>query len=230
MNHRRQLILAAGLSPLVTPHAGLAQPAPRMRRIGHLSLSKRDNELAQTGRTMIRESLRRAGWEEGRNLVIERRYAEGEVARLDALAAELVRLEVEVIVASLNTAIGAAKRATSTVPIVMLGALIPVELGFVQSLARPGGNVSGTVVQGPELVAKSLEILKELAPGRTRVAILGNPTNPGSKIIMAETARAASVLGMTIQSFEPIFLSYPVPNAVSPRFGLGAQASIRSTM
>ena len=111
-------------------------------------------------------------------------------------------MEVAVIVASLNTAIGAAKRATSTVPIVMLAAFSPVELGFVQSLARPGGNVTGTLVQAAELRVKALEILKELAPGRTRVAILGNPANPGMKSMLAETARVASVLGMTVQFFE----------------------------
>jgi putative ABC transport system substrate-binding protein len=144
MSRRRQLILAAGLMPLATPLAALAQPVQRPRRIGYLSLGKSANELAQLSRSMVRESLRRAGWEEGKNLVIERRYAEGNLDRLDEMASELIRLDVELIYASLNAPIFAAKRATSTIPIVMSGAVEPVQFGFVQSLAHPGGNVTGT--------------------------------------------------------------------------------------
>ncbi len=213
MNQRRQLILAAGLSPLVTPLAGLAQPAQRVRRIGHLSLSKSANEVAQMGRSMFRESLRRAGWEEGRNLVIERRYAEAEIARLDGLAEELVRLDVELILASLNSSIAAAKRATSSIPIVMIGALLPVELGFVQSLARPGGNVTGTAAPGPETAAKATQLLKEIAPGLTRLAILFNPATPGAQDFNAARSRAATALGMTVQTF-PVTLPDDVTAAL----------------
>src|SRR5450755_53011 len=181
MKHRRQLILAAGLSSLVTAVAGVAQPAQRMRRIGTLSLSKSANETERMGRSLFVESLRRTGWDEGRNLTIERRYAEGDVARLDGLAEDLVRLDVELICAILNFPIAAAKRATSRLPIVMLAGTLPVELGFVQSLARPGGNVTGTAGPDPETAAKAIQVLKEAAPGLTRLAILTNPTQPGTQ-------------------------------------------------
>jgi putative tryptophan/tyrosine transport system substrate-binding protein len=201
MNHRRQLILLSALTPLATPFVGLAQPAQRVRQIGFLSLSKSANEVAAMGRSMTRESLRRAGWEEGRNLVIERRYAEGEVARLDGMAEELVRLGVELILASLNTAIAAAKRATSSIPIVMTGATAPVELGFVQSLAHPGGNVTGTAAPDPETAAKAIQILNGMAPALTRLAILFNPTTPGIQSFNGARSRAAKALGMTVEIY-----------------------------
>jgi len=201
MNHRRQLLLATGLVPLLTPLAGLAQPAARVRRIGHLSLSKSSNEVAQRGRAMFAESLRRAGWEEGRNLLIERRYAEADVARLDGLAQELVQLDVEVIVASLNLPTAAARRVTSSIPIVMVGSTLPAELGFVRSLAHPGGNVTGTAAPGPETAAKAIQVLKEVAPGLTRLAILNNPATPGTQDFNAARSRAAAALGMTVQMF-----------------------------
>jgi putative ABC transport system substrate-binding protein len=113
-----------------------------------------------------------------------------------------VQLEVEVIVATLNATISAAQRVTRTVPIVMVGATMPVELGFVQSLARPGGNVTGTAAPGPETVAKSFHVLKEVAPSVTSPAILINPTAPGLEGYLAETSRAASALGMTLRVFQ----------------------------
>jgi putative ABC transport system substrate-binding protein len=194
-------MLATWLSPLLTPFAGLAQPAQRMRRIGHLTLSKSATEVAQAGRTNMRESLWRAGWEEGRNLVVERRYAEGDVSRLDGLAEDLVHLDMEVITAFLNAPIAAARRATSSIPIVMIGATLPVELGFVQSLARPGGNVTGTTAPAPEAAAKAIQVLKEMAPGMTRLALLFNPTSPGVQSANNARIRAASALGMTVQTF-----------------------------
>ncbi len=117
------------------------------------------------GQALMRESLRRVGWQEGSNLVVERRSAEGEFARLAVLAEDLVRLDPDLIVAVLNPAVMAAMHATRTVPIVMVGATHPVETGFVQSFPRPGGNVTGTAVQSAELFAKSMQILRELAPG-----------------------------------------------------------------
>jgi putative tryptophan/tyrosine transport system substrate-binding protein len=185
----------------VTAVAGVAQPAQRTRRIGTLSLSKSANETERMGRSLFVESLRRTGWDEGRNLTIERRYAEGDVARLDGLAEELVRLDVELICAILNFPIAAAKRATSRLPIVMLAGTLPVELGFVQSLARPGGNVTGTAGPDPETAAKAIQVLKEAAPGLTRLAILTNPTQPGTQSSNAVRSRAAKALGMTVEIF-----------------------------
>jgi putative ABC transport system substrate-binding protein len=197
MSRRRQLVLAAGLAPF----AGLAQPAQRMRRIGSLSLSKANNEVAKIGRSMTRESLRRAGWEEGKNLVIERRYAEGDVDRLDHLANELVSLNVELIIATLNAPIEAAKRATNNIPIVMLGVVEPIENGFVQTLAHPGGNLTGTTAPGPETAAKSIQILREVAPSLTRLAILFNPTNPAMRPFNETRIRAANSLDMTVKLY-----------------------------
>ena len=200
-NHRRQLIFAATLGPVLMPATGRAQPAARPRRIGHLSLSKATIPTQQTSWAMILDSLRRTGWEPGINLVIERRNADGEPGRLDALAAELLRLNVELILASLNAPIAAARRATSSLPIVMLGASSPVELGFVQSLARPGGNVTGTAAPDPETAMKAIQVLKEIAPGRRRLAVLFNPNTPGVQAFNAARSRAAQTLGMTVQAF-----------------------------
>jgi putative tryptophan/tyrosine transport system substrate-binding protein len=152
--------------------------------------------------SMTVESLRRAGWEEGRDLLIERRYAEGDPTRLDALAEELVKLDVELIYASLATPALAAQRATRTIPIVMGGATLPVETGLIQVLSHPGGNVTGTTAPGVETAAKSVQILKEAAPGLTRLAILSNPaTSPVGQTFNAARVRAATAMGMTVQIF-----------------------------
>jgi len=195
------MLVAAALGPLMAPLLARAQPAQRMRRIGTLSFGKRDNEVMQMGRAMLQESLRLSGWDEGRNLVVERRYAEGDVARLDRQAEELVRLDVELIVATSSTTTAAAKRATRAIPIVMIGVILPVELGFVESLSRPGGNVTGTAAADPETAAKAIQILREMAPGLTRLALLFNPTAPGAQRFLAERSRAASTLGMSVQTF-----------------------------
>jgi len=113
----------------------------------------------------------------------------------------------------LNSSIAAAKRATSSIPIVMIGALLPVELGFVQSLARPGGNVTGTAAPGPETAAKATQLLKEIAPGLTRLAILFNPATPGAQDFNAARSRAATALGMTVQTF-PVTLPDDVTAAL----------------
>ena len=201
MRRRRELILAAGLMPLATPLAVLAQPTPRMRQIGYLSLGNSASEVGQLTRSIVRESLRRAGWEEGRNLMIERRYAEGDLDRLDAMARELVRLDVELIYASLNAPILAAKKATSNIPIVMSGAVEPVQLGIVQSLAHPGGNVTGAAAPGVDTAAKSVQILRDVAPDLTRLAILSNLTSQSTQTFNDARIRAASSLGMTVEVF-----------------------------
>jgi putative tryptophan/tyrosine transport system substrate-binding protein len=195
------MLLAAAMGSLTIPNASFAQPAQQIRRIGYLSLGKSESEVAKTTRTLYSDALRRVGWEEGRNLVIERRYAEGDASQLDGLAKELVTLKVVVIMASLNTAIAAAKRATSDIAIVMTGATQPVEVGLVQSLGRPGGNVTGTMVPSAEYAGKSLEIVKEIAPALTRLAILFNPGSPGVQSVNAARIRAAAALGMTVQEF-----------------------------
>jgi putative ABC transport system substrate-binding protein len=151
---------------------------------------------------LIVEALRGAGYELGKNLSIEVRYGEGDVARLAGLADELVKLNVELILAVTNEPIEAARRATRNIPIVMIGAALPVELGFIESLARPGANVTGTAWASLEMSGKVLQVLKEAAPHAVRVAILASPTTPGTQKYRAENQRAAKALGLKVRAFD----------------------------
>jgi putative ABC transport system substrate-binding protein len=139
---------------------------------------------------------------EGENVVFERRYAENRLERLPELAADLVRLKVDVIVAGGTLAPLAAKRATSTIPIVMAAAGDPLGSGLVASLARPGGNVTGMSLMVPDLGGKRLELLKELLPRLARVAVLWNAANPYSANVFKETQGAGPTLGIEVQSLE----------------------------
>ena len=192
---RRVFLLSAGAAALVSSLSRAQQPQ-KLRRIGVLSLSVGSSEQAQYGKLLFASWMRRAGYEEGRNLSIEWRFADGDSARLPALAEELVKLNVEVIMASFNDAIAAAQRATRTIPIVMFNSLNPVEQGFVQSLARPGGNITGTAWGAPEIAAKILEVLKEAAPRAKRVALIGHSTMRGTHDYSKRIAEAAGKLGI----------------------------------
>ena len=173
-----------------------------MRRIGFLSAGQAGSPGAQRATQQLRDSLRRKGYDEGGNIVIERRFAEGNAERLPALAEELLSLKVELIVAVLNPAIAAAKRATRTVPIVMHVGADPVENGYVESLARPGGNITGTTWTGPESAGKILQILKDAKPGAVRIATLWNSTFPSAEAWKRESDRAASRLSVSVQYFD----------------------------
>jgi putative ABC transport system substrate-binding protein len=151
---------------------------------------------------LITEDLRELGWVEGENVVFERRFAENRLERLPELAADLVGLKVDVIVAGGTLAPLAAKRATSTIPIVMTDAGDPLGSGLVATLARPGGNVTGMSLMAPDLGGKRLELLKELLPGLARVAVLWNAANPYSANVFKETQGAGPVLGIEVQSLE----------------------------
>jgi putative ABC transport system substrate-binding protein len=146
----------------------------------------------------FRQDLRDFGYVEGQNLLIERRYAEGSAARLGALAAELVRLPVDVIVAGGSAATRAAQQATRTIPIVMASSGNPVGLGFVASLARPEGNITGMSNFVAELPGKQLELLKEVVPQSTRLAVVTNPASPAHEPEMAHLAVAAKALGVHV--------------------------------
>jgi putative ABC transport system substrate-binding protein len=139
---------------------------------------------------------------EGQNIAIEYRWAEGKYERYPALAADLVRLKVDVIVAVGGAATEAAQQATRTIPIVMSVVNDPVGSGLVPSLARPGGNVTGTSVMAPDLVGKQLAVLKEIAPNVSRVALLQNPANPASAAQLREAEAAARALGVRLQTLE----------------------------
>jgi putative tryptophan/tyrosine transport system substrate-binding protein len=174
-----QLIwLAVVLNLTLAPLAAEAQQAGQAARIGYLAanltVSPHMNEA-------FRQGLRDLGYVDGRSVVIEYRDAEGKYDRLPALAAELVALKVDVIVAADTPAALAAKQATRTLPIVFIGAGDPVTIGLVTSLARPGGNVTGLSLLAPELVGKRLELLKQAVPGVGRVAALWQPGFVGER-------------------------------------------------
>jgi len=194
------LILLPAL--LVAPLAADAQQAGKVPRIGFLGVTSPSDRPHHVD--AFRQRLRELGWVEGQNIVIDYRYAEGRVDRLPDLAAELVRLKVDLIVASAGTqAATAAKNATETIPIVMIYVRDPVGTGLIASLARPGGNVTGVSGSaGLELFAKQLELLKETVPKIRRVAILSNPDNAYHQLAIREVNVAARSLGVQLQLLE----------------------------
>ena len=180
-----------------------AQQPKKVLRLGYLS--NLDSARESTRVEAIRRALRQLGYIEGQNIAIEYRYAEGKRDRLPELAAELVRLRVDIIVAlGGDPLILAAKNATKTIPIIMVGAGIdPVKAGFVESLARPGGNVTGITNLSGELGGKRLELLKEAVPKVARVAVLYDPANPPNVLDVKEVLPAAArALGLTVRSWE----------------------------
>ena len=188
------------LGLLATPFAVEAQQAKKIPRIGFLSAASPAVLSART--EAFRQGLRELGYVEGKNIVIEWRYAEGKLDRLRELAAELVRLKVDVIVTAAPSSTRAAKEATSTIPILMGGiGGDPVEAGFVASLARPGGNVTGLTALAEELSGKQLELLKEIVPRLSHVAVLGTST-PYSAQVLKELELAAGALKVQLQYLE----------------------------
>jgi putative tryptophan/tyrosine transport system substrate-binding protein len=179
-----------------------AQQRKKVQRIGYLGATDAAGE--STRAEAIRLALRELGYIEGQNIAIEYRYAEGKQDRYAELAAELVRLKVDVIVAAGgNLLVRRIKNATKTIPIVMIGqGLDPVAEGLVESLARPGGNVTGLTNLGPELAGKRLDLFKEAVPKIVSVAVLYEPANPGSVLQMKEALAAARRLGLTIRPWE----------------------------
>ena len=177
-----------------------AQQPKKIPRIGLLSpFSPSDAVLWHQA---FREGLRDLGWVEGKNIIIEYRYSEGRNDRLPALAADLVRLKVDIIVASVTTDALAAKNATRAIPIVVASSADPVALGLVDSLARPGGNVTGLSQIAPEMAGKRLELLKEIVPKLSRVAVLWNPESQGSTLSWKEIQLPARELGVQLHSLE----------------------------
>jgi putative ABC transport system substrate-binding protein len=177
-----------------------AQQPGNVPRIGYLTDGSTSAISART--EAFRQGLRELGHVEGKNIVIEWRYAEGKLDRLPALAAELLRLNVDLIVTVGPAVTRPVKEATNTMPIVMAFDSDPVGSGFVASLARPGGNITGLSSLSPELSGKRLELLKETVPKLSRVAVLGNPGNTATAFNFKETEVAARALGLQIQSLE----------------------------
>jgi putative ABC transport system substrate-binding protein len=191
------LTLCAMLLALCVP--ALAQQSGKMYRVGFLVTPSRSFFTARM--EGFQQGLRNLGYIEGKNIVIEYRYAEGKADRLPKLAEELVSLRVDLIITS-GPALWAAKNATKTIPIVFTGVQDPVATGVVDSLAKPGGNVTGLSILAPELGGKRLELLKEVVPKITRVAFLWAGLGPGASLSVKETQAAAQALGLQLQSLE----------------------------
>jgi putative ABC transport system substrate-binding protein len=201
-NSKRVTVIGIALSAVLFAHgdAAHAQQPTKIPRIGYLSGTSFSVNSARI--EAFRQGLRELGYVEGKNFVIEYRYAEGKPGRLSELASELVSLKVDVIVTAGPAVTRPAKEATSTIPIVMGYDNDPVGNEFVASLARPGGNITGLSSLAPEISGKQLELLKEIVPRLSRVAVLGQSTYPGNAQSLRETKLAASAFGVKLQNLD----------------------------
>ena len=210
MIDRRGFVTGVAAGMLLASRPAHAQKAGRTPRIGWLSPASVAGGLPNL--TALRAGLRDLGYIEGQNLAIEARWADGRTDRLPQLAKELVGLRVDVLCSAGSQASGAAKQATSSIPVVFANVAFPDRSGLVSSYARPGGNVTGVAFIGPEY-GKRLELLREVDPRLSRVALVYNPENPGSVLALEETQRWAASLGVKLephrfrgpQDFEPVF-------------------------
>jgi putative tryptophan/tyrosine transport system substrate-binding protein len=185
---------------LTAIHLAEAQQPKKVPRIGYLGATSRSTNPARI--EAFRQGLSELGYVEGKNIVIEYRFAEGKLDRFPALASELVRLKVDVVLTGGPIATRSAKQATATIPIVMAYDDDPVGSGFVTSLARPGGNITGLSTLAPEISGKQLELLKEVVPKVSRVAVLGNAIQPGNPQALREINLAADAFGVQLQYLE----------------------------
>ncbi len=201
MISRRTFLTTVAGGLLAAPLCARAQQFAKIPRVGILffGFPASPSEPAPLGRAFV-EGLRNLGWVEGRNVMFEWRYAEGKTDRYPALAAELVALKVDVIVASSTPAAVAVRQATNTIPVVMVAVSDPVGSGLVGSLARPSGNMTGLSLLAPALSAKRLDLLKQALPWLARAAVLWNTANPGMKLRFTETEAASRRLGLRIES------------------------------
>jgi len=194
---RREFITLFGGAAATLPLARAQQPAGRVYRVGYLAVSSREQQLHLI--KAFEEGLRSLGYRVGENVVIEYRFADGELDRLPALASDLVRMGVEVIVTGINPNTVAAMKATTTIPIVMTNSADPVGTGLIASLARPGGNVTGfSVDTGGEIIGKRLEFLKETLPNLSRVSILWNRDFASYQGRLTSMREATQALGLTL--------------------------------
>jgi putative ABC transport system substrate-binding protein len=216
---RREFIMLLGGAAVVWPMAARAQQAPVVARIG--LLSPFSPSTAAAWHKAFVHGLHDLGWVEGKNISIEYRYADGREDRLPDLATDLVRLNVNVIVTTVNTDTLAAKNATRTIPIVMASAGDPVGGGLVESLARPGGNITGLSQIAPDLAGKRLQLLKEINPRLGRVAVLWNPQGTTSPIAWREIQLPAQELSVKLQS-----LPITGPNDFDQAFEDAARAHV----
>ena len=201
--NRRAFLAGLGSTVLAAPRAAGAQPAGRVWRVGWLQPSP----PASAGHINFQQAMRELGYAPGENVRFEDRFADGDFGRLPGLAAELTRAKVDVIVAVAPGAIRAARNATQTIPIVMaFSGVDPVKAGFVASLNRPGGNVTGITMLAPELSAKRLDVLKQALPGTKRVGVLAYQSNPGTAEQLKAVESAAMRAGVTVH---PVYVQQP---------------------
>ncbi len=193
----RRIILQFGAAMLAWPALPLAQ-APKHATVGYLVSGSR---ASQPFSGLFSSAMREKGWVEGRNLTLEWRFADGQVSRLPELVSELVQLGVQVIYAGGNIEADAARRATRSIPIVMLNAIDPVGSGFAQSLARPGGNVTGIIWADPAFNAKSVQLLKEMLPRMRRLGLLHTAGYPGIQSQIDAIEAACRALGVSFNRF-----------------------------
>src|SRR5262249_23135583 len=186
------VLVVSLLAPLVLQ----AEQARKVWKIGLIAVAPRQDQTA------VFQGLRELGYVEGENLAVERRYSEGRAERFAEFAAELVRLNVDVIVVETTPAALAVKRATNTIPVVFPTAIDPVGSGVVASLARPGGHITGLTTEAPGLIAKRLQLLREVVPRLSQVTVLWNAANPGNARSWAEAQEAARALRLTLRSQE----------------------------
>jgi putative ABC transport system substrate-binding protein len=199
----RKLAFCLLLTVLLTVIRVEAQQSQKTYKVGRLSANSPSDPRSKATTEAFRQGLRNLGWVEGRNISLEERWAGEKAQTMPDLAAELVRLQVDVIVAVGSPVIQAAKQATATIPIVMAGSgADPVAAGFVSSLRRPGGNITGLSMLSTELSGKRLELLKDMVSNAGRVAILRNPKFPAVAIQSKETEVAAKSLGLQLQAWE----------------------------
>ena len=196
---RRAFIAIVGGSIVAGPLTGKAQQSGTVRHLGVLIAGRRDGSLAPR---FLPKTLRELGYVEGQNLSIEWRFADGDTGRLPGLADDLVRANVDIILAGFMSEIHAARQATTSIPIVGIGLVDPVPNGLVASLSRPGGNITGMTIQPPEFGGKQVELLKQAVPKLTRLAVVWDPLYPGFKPFYEHAEIAARTLGITMQSIE----------------------------
>jgi putative tryptophan/tyrosine transport system substrate-binding protein len=194
------VVLALGL--VLAPLAAEAQQAEKTPRIGILVGGSASSDSGRI--EAFRQGLRELGYVEGKTIVLELRFADGNPERLNGLAATLVRRKVDVIVAAGPNATRSAKEATTTIPIVMAQVNDPVGARFAASLARPGGTITGLATMTPEIIGKQLELLRQVVPRLARVAVLENPTQPGREEMLREMERAAASLRVQLQYLDVV--------------------------
>jgi putative ABC transport system substrate-binding protein len=198
MATRRNLLLALGAGVLTAPLASFAQNQPRVWQIGFLAADSASTHLYDS----FRQGMRQRGYIEGKTCVIHPRFAEGKYERLPGLAEDLVRSKVDVIVAGTTLSVQAAKKATNTIPIVMVAIPDPIGEGFAASLSRPGGNITGLTSIVTEASAKHVELLRIVIPDLARIAVLINPTNPSDSLILEQIGGAGFSSSVKVEPVE----------------------------